>query len=224
MPGTRNSLGPSAGGSQVALAHRDDLAVLCSCATRRRGRGRRRAGSPGRPSRGTPGVACSAGTRRRLRVRPRSSPASTRAFGEGPGETARHHRRPAPSPAAHHRRARTARIEIASVQRWSTICSSKPSKRDESTTLALGAQLLDERLVELDDPPASARRSGAGLASPFLRTFAPRRARSSTARSAGCTRPMHLEEPPVARRAPVGRDDAPDRVLLRPHARQPHAY
>ena len=38
------------------------------------------------------------------------------------------------------------------MQRWSTIRSSNPSKRDESTaTRRLGGELLDERLVEL--PP-----------------------------------------------------------------------
>ena len=41
-------------------------------------------------------------------------------------------------------------IEIASVQRWSTMRASNPSNRDESTAIAgLGGKLLDERLVEL---------------------------------------------------------------------------
>ena len=57
------------------------------------------------------------------------------------------------------------------------------------------------------------------LAEPVLAP-SPRRARSSRARSAGCSG-RRSREPPVPRRARVGRDDAVDRVLLGAHAGEP---
>ena len=68
----------------------------------------------------------------------------------------------APSRAARRRRGRTGPIEIASVARCSTIRSSKPSKRAESSVSALLArELLDDRLRRAGGPAASARPRGA---------------------------------------------------------------
>ena len=95
-------------------------------------RGRRRGGRRERASRGTRRAACSADTRARLRARPRSSrarPSPRRARRAGAARSRRASTIAGSSPPE-----RTyGPIEIASEQRWVTIRSSKPSKREESS-------------------------------------------------------------------------------------------
>ena len=84
------------------------LPALLAPPARRRARGRRRAGPPGRSSRGTRPAGCSAGTRARPRAPPRSSRARRiprRAHRAAGGRS----RRAAPSPAARRRRGRRGR-------------------------------------------------------------------------------------------------------------------
>ena len=132
---------PSSSGGPVSASLALFVVAHADCSSRVRGarprswRGRPRAVSRGRPSRGTPPAACSAGTRARRRARGELSTSPDPSL-ERPGS-----RRTTASTSASAGISPPERtygpIETTSVQKWSRMRWSKPSNRAESSVSAL---------------------------------------------------------------------------------------